>query len=174
MVPGVNAPWTDDIAESFTPEQNRVYIRGKKITEKIRILSESEFQLAKDSVNRMGGYGARPFLYLACPYSHDNPKVREDRFNLANQISAKLILKGHLVFSPISHTHPITATPPGLPFGWETWAKFDKAILQFCHTIAVALIDGWAESVGVKAEIEIGKKMRIKIRYVDREGDLLE
>lgn len=47
-------------------------------------------------------------IYLATPYSHPDPKVREWRFENINSFAADLMKCGHVVFSPISHSHPIS------------------------------------------------------------------
>jgi len=56
-------------------------------------------------------------IYLACPYSHPDSNVREYRFKMANRAAAKLMRDGHIVYSPISHTHPI-AMEGDLPLDW--------------------------------------------------------
>lgn len=45
-------------------------------------------------------------VYLATPYSHPDPKVREARFQAVNAVAAQLMRDGHHVYSPISHAHP--------------------------------------------------------------------
>lgn len=42
-------------------------------------------------------------IYLAIPYSWNSTKS----FELANEIAANLMMDGHIVFSPISHSHSI-------------------------------------------------------------------
>ena len=56
-------------------------------------------------------------IYLACPYSHPDNNVREHRFKMANRAAAKLMGEGHIIYSPISHTHPI-AVEGDLPLDW--------------------------------------------------------
>ncbi len=46
-------------------------------------------------------------IYLATPYTDFDPAVRAARFFAVNKVAAHLMKKGFLVFSPISHTHPI-------------------------------------------------------------------
>lgn len=46
--------------------------------------------------------------YLACPYSHPDRDVRQRRFDQVNAAAAWLILNEQMVFSPISHSHPIS------------------------------------------------------------------
>jgi hypothetical protein len=104
-------------------------------------------------------------IYLAIPYSHSDPEVREQRFQMANIGAARLMGQGHHVFSPISHTHPI-ALAGDLPLGWDFWAEYDRQILSICNTVVVLCLDGWQESKGVQAEIALAGSMDIPVLYV--------
>jgi hypothetical protein len=111
----------------------------------------------------------RPLVYLACPYSHPDRQVRLQRFWQANVAAAALMTKRHeLVFSPISHTHPI-ATDACLPLGWEFWERYDRAVLSVCHKVYVLALEGWEQSKGGTAELEIARQMGIPIEILDGE-----
>jgi len=97
-------------------------------------------------------------IYLACPYSHTDPNVRQKRFEQANMAAAKLMQEGHHVFSPISHTHPI-ALAGDLPKGWDYWQEYDRMFIEWCEVVYVLAIDGWDDSVGVQAEIAIAEEL---------------
>lgn len=103
-------------------------------------------------------------VYLACPYSHPDPAVRESRFQAANRVAADLMRQGAFVFSPISHTHPI-ALAGDLPLGWEFWEGYDRAVLAACGSMIVLTLEGWRESLGVQAEIGIALEMGIPVGY---------
>jgi hypothetical protein len=60
---------------------------------------------------------SKPFAYLACPYSHQDSWRRIARFRAANKAAAELLLAGVNVYSPISHSHPLTEEA-SLP--WQT------------------------------------------------------
>jgi hypothetical protein len=49
----------------------------------------------------------KELIYLACPYTHNAPEIMEERYKSATSAAARLIEKGHVVFSPITMTHPI-------------------------------------------------------------------
>lgn len=107
--------------------------------------------------------------YLASPYSHPDPDVREVRYIAACRAAAKLMLKGVPAFSPIAHTHPIEAhgmsdlmhKPPH-----EFWMKQDIAILRKCEKLAVLCIDGWDRSRGVTEEIHLAQRLGIPVEYI--------
>lgn len=115
----------------------------------------------------------RPLVYLACPYSHPELSVREDRFNKVNEITAKLTNSGLSVFSPISMTHPL-ATKHSLPGDWEFWKKFDTDFISCANTLYVLTIDGWEKSTGVQAEIVIARNQRIPIIYLNDLGEVIK
>lgn len=107
-------------------------------------------------------------IYLAGPYSHLDREVRVDRFHKLNAMAAALMQspEGHVVFSPISMTHPI-AEQHELPLNWEFWERNDRAFIQWCEILAVVKLPGWEESVGVKAEIAIANEMEKTIVYLE-------
>jgi hypothetical protein len=98
-------------------------------------------------------------IYLACPYSHPDRRVREFRFNIATQIAGLLIQEGHLVFSPITHSHPI-AEVADLPKGWEYWKEFDESFLEWCHEVHIICLPGWETSNGWANEEIIAQTLR--------------
>jgi hypothetical protein len=102
--------------------------------------------------------------YLASPYSHPDPAVREARFHAACRAAADLIRAGVIVFSPVVHSHPLV--PYGLPTGWDYWERFDRAALARCDAVAVLTLDGWEDSVGVQAEVAIAGEWGLPVRYV--------
>lgn len=103
--------------------------------------------------------------YLACPYTHPDPAVREARFHAANLATSQLSMAGEKVFSPISQSHPV-ALAGGLPTDWEYWADFDTAILEICCRIVVLALPGWQESKGVQAEIAIAERLGIPMELL--------
>ena len=98
--------------------------------------------------------------YLASPYSHPDPAVREVRFQAVCRAAAVLMGAGLHVFSPIAHTHPI-ALVGELPGDWEYWAKYDEAVLQTCRSIVVLQLDGWNASRGVQGERDIATLLHL-------------
>ena len=99
-------------------------------------------------------------IYLASPYSHPDPEVREERFRAACRATVDLVERGMVVFSPIVQGHPLTQY--GLRGDWEFWAKFSEEVMSHCDELCVLVIDGWIESIGLTAELEIAKRLGIK------------
>lgn len=105
-------------------------------------------------------------IYLASPYNHVSPCVREERFNLVCHVAAKLMKKGVHLFCPIAHTHPI-AVCGDLPKGWDYWQQYDRLMLSNCSALWIVEMDGWKESQGIKGEIEIARELGLEILLVD-------
>lgn len=104
-------------------------------------------------------------IYLAGPYSHPDPKVMEERFERLTAYAAKLMAAGEIVYSPITHNHPI-AIRHSLPRDWSYWKQFDCFFLKHAKQVRVYLLDGWTESVGVAAECELASTLGIPIFHV--------
>lgn len=104
-------------------------------------------------------------MYLACPYSHPESEVREKRFVLANLAAGKLMKKGYIVFSPISHGHSIAQHCP-IPTDWDYWKKFCTTYLSVCNTMFVLMAPGWEDSVGVKEEIKLAREFGIHVEFI--------
>jgi nucleoside 2-deoxyribosyltransferase len=109
----------------------------------------------------------RRMIYLACPYSHPDIATVKARFEAANCAAARLIGAGEIVFSPISMTHPI-AMVMGNHLSAD-WYAFDEAFMERCDGMAVLLLDGWEESLGVAREIAWFEARGLPIRYIDPE-----
>ena len=103
-------------------------------------------------------------IYLATPYSHKDDAVRVKRFEAVNVIAGDLMRQGHLVFPPISHTHPI-ALAGDLPLGWEFWQEYDRTFIEWCDEVHVFMQHGWDESKGVTGEIKIAQELQKPIFY---------
>lgn len=103
-------------------------------------------------------------IYLASPYSHPDPAVREARVLTVCHAAAALIRAGQHVFSPIAHSHPIAAY--GLPTDWPFWEALLRNHLGRCDELVVLTMDGWRESVGVTAEIAIAKELGKPVRFL--------
>jgi len=103
-------------------------------------------------------------IYLASPYSHPDKAVEARRFGVVCRKAAEMMRDGYVVFSPIAHTHSI-ALAGNLPTGWDYWKRVDRELVMLCSRMVVLMLDGWEQSVGVQAEIEYAKELRIPIEY---------
>ena len=106
-------------------------------------------------------------IYLASPYSHPCPVVREARFKSVCRQAAGMLRCGIPVFSPIAHSHAIAAHD--LPLDWTFWQQFDRPFLEICSEMWVLTLDGWQESRGVQAEIALARELEKPVVLVEPE-----
>ena len=104
-------------------------------------------------------------IYVASPYTHPDPAVREARFQAACRAAAELIRQGKAVFAPIAHSHPIAQY--GLPKDWSFWQACDRQHLEVCSEVVVLMLDGWEQSRGVQAEIAIARELGKPVSFID-------
>lgn len=100
-------------------------------------------------------------IYLAIPYTGQEEKS----FHIANGLAAKLMNEGYVVYSPITHAHPIKQQEQ-LPGSWEFWKRVDTEFIKWCDALYVCTIHGWDKSVGVTAELEIARELKKEIKYI--------
>jgi len=92
-----------------------------------------------------------PLIYLASPYTDSDPKVRAFRFQQALEATALIMLSGRMAFSPIVHSHPLTAH--GLPAtDGAFWWPWNSTMLSACDELWVLALPGWEDSEGIKRE----------------------
>lgn len=105
-------------------------------------------------------------IYLAGPYNDVDPKVMEERFEALTKKASELINAGEVVYSPITHNHPI-AIRYGLPRGWEYWQKFDSFFVRSASKVIVLMLPGWLNSVGVAAEVQLAVDNFIPVEFLE-------
>jgi hypothetical protein len=103
-------------------------------------------------------------IYLGIPYTG----TEEASFKLANQVAGKLMKEGHVVYSPISHCHPI-AKQCGLPTDWEYWKENGEAFIGWCDALFIITAEGWTISTGLIAEGRIAHNLNKMVTYIDPE-----
>ena len=106
------------------------------------------------------------FFYVAAPYSEAVDK--DMRWRDITHHTANLIKMGMNCYSPITHGHPMAGTIGEKPI--EFWLALDMPFLEAAKGILVLKFDGWEESLGVKAEIEVAKKAGKLVIYQDVKG----
>lgn len=105
-------------------------------------------------------------IYLACPYSHPDPMVRRWRVKQVDMKAAELMEQGNLVFSPLSHSHPISNYCRVDPTDHDFWLRQDLWILDICDEMHILCLPGWDESKGIGVEIEYAKSKGIQIIFI--------
>lgn len=105
-------------------------------------------------------------VYLASCYSDPDPSVRASRFDALNRKAGDLIQAGHIVFSPISHSHPISLHMDNSNDS-HFWVDQDMAFIPWCDEMWVLRLDGYVQSKGVAREIGEAQRLGKKVRFID-------
>ena len=106
-------------------------------------------------------------IYLASPYTHTDKETMELRWKRACEACANIMREGKFVYSPIAHCHDISQF--GLPTTWDFWERYDTEMITRCDHLWVLMLDGWSDSIGVSAEIDIATNYGIPITYIESE-----
>ena len=97
---------------------------------------------------------AERLIYLATPYSLYAGGL-DAAAEAAAGIAGVLIASGARVFSPIAHFHAVARARRDLdPRDGAFWARQNLPFVDAATGLVVALIPGWAESIGVAEEID--------------------
>lgn len=104
-------------------------------------------------------------VYIGSPYTHADSGVQISRWAQISQIVALLINEGHWPYSPIAHSHSV-ATYGNLEGHFDFWQDFDREMIRRTDEFWIALIDGWRDSKGLKAEQEFAKAIGKPVKFV--------
>lgn len=103
-------------------------------------------------------------IYLACPYSHPDPAIREARFQAACRATANLMLAGEVAFAPVVYGHPLVAI--GVPGDWNFWSRLDHAMIERSDEVRVLAQPGWDTSVGVRQEVLSARSLGKPVKFI--------
>jgi hypothetical protein len=117
----------------------------------------------------MSGY----YVYLASPYSHPDPAVKQARYEAACRAAARFMEHSEVVFSPIAHSHAIEIVGQPIDPTHDFWMRQDRPLLKGAAELYVLDIDGWKQSKGVTEEIAIAHKLGMPVYLVSEQGKVL-
>ena len=107
-------------------------------------------------------------IYLASPYWHDDPKVREERVKTNAIYCGDALLDGKRIYSPLVHFSGILRYHDVPCMTEDKWLEFAMSIMLVCSELYVLKLDGWDKSFGVGCEISMWKwSKRSKIVYIE-------
>lgn len=104
--------------------------------------------------------------FIACPYSHANNDIVQQRFDLCTSVATRLTMAGYAVYSQITMSHPMNLIATKLNKKIR-WAPIDEAFMAKCDELIVLTLPGWDESSGVASEIEYFKSRNRKVWTYD-------
>jgi hypothetical protein len=102
-------------------------------------------------------------IYLAGPYSGQE----KHSFGCLTYMAGVLQKLGHVVFSPVTHSHPV-ACSQHMPTDHEFWMAQDLSFLHdWADELWVLKLPGWETSRGVQEEIRTAEEMCLTVRYCE-------
>lgn len=105
-------------------------------------------------------------IYLACPYTADNPDLMHRRRGLANHLEVQLIGHDLAVYNPLRAGPDLARHCAAYSIDFDIY-EYDLRFLAVSSALCVYRIDGWKESKGVQLEIAYAKRHGIPIVYAD-------
>lgn len=103
-------------------------------------------------------------IYLASPYTHEDPDVVEKRVFDTEAKFVELFNLGKFVFAPTLYCHAVSKTY-ALGGSYKIWRPFCLEMLRRCDKLCVLQLDGWDSSVGVLNEIRLARELHKIISY---------
>lgn len=104
-------------------------------------------------------------IYLASPYSHEDPAVMEERYQQALEVSSQMLSAGNVVFSPVVYGHHF-AIQHGHGVDFNTWEMFNITMLRHAAGMAILKLPGWKESKGIAAEFSLAISLYIPVVHL--------
>jgi len=116
-------------------------------------------------------------IYLACIYSlgaddkrgYSKDEILEYRYQRINKLAAELMEKNtdHIIFSPITHNHPLSKLMKPEMRVHKYWLAQDKSFLEWCDELWIVRFmedtDDIEKSKGVRWERRITKRLNKEI-----------
>lgn len=125
-------------------------------------------EMWKEKNEEKKGVELKEVIYVASPYSHEDPLIVEENFKKVSEISSKIVANGDVAISPITYGHTLIQFTPMRP-DWEFWTSFCLSLLLKCDKILVCdTMEGWERSKGVEAEISFARDHNIEIEFLSK------
>lgn len=106
------------------------------------------------------------YMYLASPYSHPDPFIREMRYLWTMRELTDMLKTGYPVYSPIVHCHEL-AKIGDLPRDAKFWMSYNFTMLAAAETFGVLMLPGWELSIGITEEQAEAKRCNIVTLHIE-------
>lgn len=108
-------------------------------------------------------------IYVASPYTHPDQAIEAIRFAQVSRHTYKLLLAGHVAFSPIVYGHHFRSTYKYAGDS-DTWLAFNMKMLEASNQLQVLRLPGWNISIGVAREMVKARELGLPIDFADPLG----
>lgn len=106
-------------------------------------------------------------IYIAQPYSHPSPEVRQQRYKYAIAATAYIMMHEgqHTPYSPIVAFHEV-AIRFNLPKDFPYWMEHNFRVLAKCDKLYALMLEGYEDSKGMGVEMAYARSAGIPITYL--------
>jgi len=105
-------------------------------------------------------------IYLASPYTHEDPAVMQERFCAVELLVIHMLKQNIVVFSPIVYCHEM-AVKADFPRDAGFWQGLNATFLRMSSRLVVLRLPGWDTSRGVQWEISMAEALQIPIDHLE-------
>jgi hypothetical protein len=106
-------------------------------------------------------------IYVAIPYGNPDNKIVIDRVVKASTYCARLLATGRPCISAIVYGDPLVRYyEKDMKADWEAWKDLCTTLICASEEFHVLMVDGWKESKGVQAEIDLADELGLPITYI--------
>lgn len=104
-------------------------------------------------------------IYLASPYTHADPEIRDQRYHEVLLAVKWLLTHKMWVYSPIVHCHAL-AKSHRLPHTADFWWAYNSHMLSRADELMVLALEGWQDSIGVAQECDFAYQLNKPVRFL--------
>ena len=104
--------------------------------------------------------------YLAAPYRHPSETIQDARLEVVSRVAAALTDIDRRVFCPLTYAQALLDHGFDRKDDWW-WYEYDVDWLPHCDELVVLVLPGWAESKGVRIEVEAAEALGIRATYLE-------
>ncbi len=112
-------------------------------------------------------------IYLACPYSHQDPKMVQLRYSVSAQIASHLFKQGLMVFAASMH-NSLLAHMAGVSDQFARWKDFNHLMIERVDKLMVITMEGWEQSQGVQDQIQYAKQLGKPVEMIEAPAELVK
>ena len=108
------------------------------------------------------------YYYLACPHWHDDPAIRQLRYEAAIQAHVNLTHAGFSILNPIAMSHDADklARENNREITHDVWLRADYPLLFNCSGLIILQLPGWKSSKGIAWEIAGADELKKPIIFL--------
>lgn len=110
-------------------------------------------------------------VFLGGPYWHEDPEVRSWRAVQYSKAVAAIVTgpsgESTMVYSPVAYGHAIDGYFDDRGVSESYWRRHGIAMLRRSDQLWILKLEGWEESRGLEAELDVARRSNMEITYIE-------